>query len=62
MKRNYLVTERAHFMCPNMHFGILTELEKEYDKESVEATLNRMAEAHPFLKCLIEYENGTDKL
>lgn len=49
-------------MCPNMHFGILMEIEKEYDKAHVEATLNRMAEAHPFLKCLIAYEKGTDQL
>lgn len=62
MKRQYLLTERAHFMCPNMHFGILMEIEKEYDKVKVEATLNRMAEAHPFLKCFIAYENGTDQL
>ncbi len=62
MKRQYLITERAHFMCPNMHFGMLTEIEKAYDKAHVEATLSRMAEAHPFLKCLIAYENGTDKL
>lgn len=62
MKKQYLLTERAHFMCPNMHFGILMEIEKEYDKENVEVTLSRMAEAHPFLKCLIAYEKGTDKL
>ena len=62
VKRQYLITERAHFMCPNMHFGMLMEIEKEYDKANVEATLNRMAEAHPFLKCLIAYENGTKQL
>lgn len=45
-----------------MHFGILMEIEREYDKAHVEATLNRMAEAHPFLKCLIAYENGTKQL
>jgi len=49
-------------MCPNMHFGILMEIEKEYDKAHVEATFNRMAEAHPFLRCLIAYENGTQQL
>ena len=62
MKRQYLITERAHFMCPNMHFGILMEIEKEYDKAHVEATFNRMADAHPFLRCLIAYENGTQQL
>ena len=62
MKRQYLVTERAHFMCPNMHFGILMEIEKEYDDKSVKDTLSRMADAHPFLRSLIAYEEGTDRL
>lgn len=62
MKRQYLITERAHFMCPNMHFGILMEIEKEYDKDLVDSTLNRMAESHPFLKSLIAYEDGTERL
>lgn len=62
MKRQYVITERAHFMCPNMHFGILMEIEKDYDKEKVNETVHRMAEAHPFLKCVIAYEDGTDKL
>ncbi|MBQ4282591.1 MAG: hypothetical protein IJB96_01530 [Lachnospira sp.] len=62
MKKQYVISERAHFMCPNMHFGILMEIEKEYYKVNVEATLKRMAEAHPFLKCLIAYEERTEKL
>jgi len=60
--RQYLLSERAHFMCPNMHFGMIMEIEKEYDKQSVETTLLRMAEAHLFLKSVIAYEDGTDKL
>ena len=62
MKRQYLVTERAHFMCPNMHFGMLIELESAYEKEKVDETLSKMAQAHPFLKSLIAYEDGTDRL
>lgn len=62
MKKQYILSERAHFMCPNMHFGMLMEIEKEYDKQSVDETLLRMAEAHPFLKSVIAYEDGTDKL
>lgn len=62
MKRQYLVTERAHFMCPNMHFGMIMELEKNAVEENIHATLERMAEAHPFLRALIAYEDGTDKL
>ena len=49
-------------MCPNMHFGIMMELNKEYNKELVEMVLKRMSDAHPFLKALIAYEDGTDKL
>ncbi len=62
MKKQYVVSERAHFMCPNMHFGLLMEIEKEYSKEHLDATLSRMAEAHPFLKSLIAYEDGTNQL
>lgn len=60
--RQYLMTERAHFMCPNMHFGMIAEIRKNYEKVKVEAVLDRMAEAHPFLKAIIDYEDGTDKL
>lgn len=24
--RNYVYTERAHFMCPDMHFGIMAAI------------------------------------
>ncbi len=62
MKKQYILSERAHFMCPNMYFGMIMEIEKEYDKQSVYETLIRMAKAHPFLKSVIAYEDGTDKL
>ena len=62
MKKQYVLTERAHFMCPNMHFGMIMEIEKEFKAEKVQETLDRMAEAHSFLKSLIAYEDGTDKL
>lgn len=62
MERQYLVTERAHFMCPNMHFGILVEIKKEYNKQKVLDTLNIQANAHPFLRSTIRYEDTTNKL
>ena len=31
--RNYVYTERAHFMCPNMHFGIMAKTESNYDEK-----------------------------
>lgn len=62
MERQYLVTERAHFMCPNMHFGILVELKEQYNKQKVLDTLNIQANAHPFLRSTIRYEDTTNKL
>lgn len=62
MKKQYLVTERTHYMCPNMHFGMVMDLEKEFDESQVRATLDRMADAHPFLKCVISKEDETDRL
>ncbi len=57
MDRQYVFTERAHLMCPNMHFGILFTINKEYDRTNVRNVLNRLTEAHPFLKCLIANDN-----
>ena len=62
MKRQYIDSERAHFMCPDMHFGMLMEVEKAYEPEAVKATLERMALAHPFLKSLIAYEEESSRL
>lgn len=62
MKRQYVVSERAYFMCPDMHLGMIMEIAKEYNEEQLEATFQRMAEAHPFLKSLIAYEEETNKL
>ena len=62
MEKQYIITERAHFMCPNMHFGMLAEIAGEYCLEKVQDTLNQMAAAHPFLRSVIRYEENSDKL
>ncbi len=62
MTRQYLVTERAHFMCPNMHFAIMAEIKGYYHKESVHKVLIKQAMAHPFLRSVILQDNDTDKL
>jgi len=62
VKRQYLMTERAHFMCPDMHFGMIMEIEKAYDPVKITETLDRMAMAHPFLRSRIAQEEGTDRL
>ena len=55
MKKQYILSERAHFMCPNMHFGMLMEIEKEYDIEAIERLnwYEKGCEEH--LKGLIEF-------
>lgn len=62
MERQYLVTERAHFMCPNMHFGMLVELRAEYDGNKIKETLEKMAKAHSFLRSVISYEEDGIRL
>lgn len=46
--RNYLCTERAHLMCPNMHFGILAQIESDYDFQKVRQSVGAIRDAHPF--------------
>ena len=60
--KQYIITERAHFMCPNMHFGIKAKIATMYDISKVRHTLDLLANAHPFLKSLIKIENTTRKL
>lgn len=62
MEKQYVYTERAHFMCPDMHFGILMKLNTQYDVNRIQLVLGEMADAHPFLKALISYEDGTEQL
>ncbi len=62
MDKQYVCTERAHFMCPDMHFGISMKLNTRYDMNRTQSVLNDMADAHPFLKALISYEEGTEQL
>ncbi len=56
----YLFTERAHLACPNMCFGIAASLGKAFDKERIEESVARLAEAHPFLRARVGFENPTN--
>lgn len=58
MKRQYIRSERAHFMCPNMHFGIAFQLAVEYDAQRFQLGLQALAAAHPFLNCIIVQEES----
>lgn len=60
--RNYVFTERAHFMCPDMHFGIMAKIESGYDEEKLIQSMNILQKAHPFLQSLIAEETDTGRI
>lgn len=60
--RQYILTERAHLMCPNMHFGIKAKISAGYDRMKIEETLRALEAAHPFLKCRIAKDSESGRL
>lgn len=59
--KNYVYTERAHFMCPNMHFGIMAKIESNYDEGQLRQSIDTLQKAHPFLQSLIAEETDTGR-
>lgn len=62
MERQYAVSERAHFMCPQMHFGMALEMKQTYRSQDMEAVWQKLIKAHPFLRAHMAYEEGTGRL
>ncbi len=62
MERQYVRSERAHFMCPNMHFGILVKVNGLYDAAKVGETIDILANAHPFLRSVMGWEQNHSRL
>lgn len=61
MSRQYLYTERPHLMCPNMNFGIVSEINSIFDEKRIRDTLLLLTNAHPFLSALLGYEEETKR-
>ena len=40
--RNYVYTERAHFMCPDMHFGIMAKIERNCDERQLRQSIDAL--------------------
>lgn len=59
--KNYVYTERAHLMCPNMHFGIMAQIKSNYDEEQLRRSIDILQKAHPFLQSLIAEETDTGR-
>ena len=60
--KKYLYTERAHYMCPNMHFGIIADIKKEFNEERLKESIEVLKTAHPLLVSLISEEKDTGKI
>lgn len=60
--KKYLYTERAHYMCPNMHFGIIADIRKEFKEERLKESIEVLKTAHPLLVSLISEEKDTGKI
>lgn len=57
--RKYLHTERAHYMCPNMHFGIVAETVAEFDVNRIIESIDVLKSVHPLMRSLIAEEQGS---
>ncbi len=60
--RKYLFTERAHYMCPHMHFGILAKIGAEFDANRIIESIGVLKTAHPLMRSLIAKEQESAKI
>lgn len=56
MNRQYIFTERAHLMCPNMYFGIVVTVNRQFDRDALAIAFQKLSHVHPFLNALLGYE------
>ena len=61
-EKKYLYTERAHYMCPNMHFGIVAEIGVEFDVNRIIKSIDVLKSAHPLMRSLIAEEQGSARI
>lgn len=62
MNRQMIRSERAHYMCPNMHFAIRFGLDGAFEPQKIQEALSCLASAHPFLRALVSHAPETDDL
>lgn len=60
MVKQYLLTERAHLMCPNMCFAIVATIDAAYDSQRIKESITALEMAHPFLRALLGYDKDTN--
>ena len=60
--RKYLYTERAHYMSPNMHFGIMAEIRSVFDADGIIESIGVLRSTHPLMRSLIAEEEGSSMI
>lgn len=56
MEKNKIVSERAHLMCPNMFFGIMIKIEKEFHAQKFQESLSAIQNAHPLITSFVNMD------
>lgn len=46
-------------MCPNMHFGIIVEIDATFDENRIIESIDVLKTAHPLMRSLIAEEQGS---
>ena len=57
----YIFTERAHFMCPNMCFGIVICINRELNESRIADAVKCLSLAHPFIRALISHDEKENR-
>ncbi len=57
----YIFTERAHLMCPNMCFGIAMCINKEFSENLIADTVTKLSLAHPFIRAILSHEEKENR-
>ena len=57
----YIYTERAHLMCPNMYFGIIAIVNSEYNQNRIKDVIAKASAAHPFLRARLGFEKDSNR-
>ena len=57
----YIFTERAHLMCPNMCFGIVMCINNELNESRIAEAVECLSSAHPFIRALISHEEKENR-
>ena len=60
MKKKKIISERAHLMCPNMFFGIMIKIDREFHIQKFQESLSVIQAAHPIISTVINMDHIDD--